>query len=79
MNKLLFQIGALAFFISAVVFSVQQFSFFDTIARAFIVFMAIELLGTALLVVVSYLQAKQKPATETEQTETQSRSAMETE
>lgn len=42
MNKLLFQFGLLAFFISLAVFSLQSDSLFDSILRAFIVFMALE-------------------------------------
>ncbi len=58
MNKIIFQIGILAFFVSAVIFGVQEFSLFDTIVRAFVVFMAVELIGTAVVLVMAYLQSK---------------------
>lgn len=70
MNKVLFQIGALAFFISAVVFSIRQYPLFDTVARAFIVFMTVELIGTAVLVLVTYVQSKQKTPSQAENQET---------
>lgn len=58
MNKLIFQIGILAFFISAVIFGVQEFSLFDTLARAFIVFIAVVILGIMVMIFVSYLHEK---------------------
>lgn len=39
MNKIIFQIGLLAFCVSAVVYAIQEMSFLDVIARSFIVFM----------------------------------------
>lgn len=39
MNKIIFQVGLLAFCISAVVYAIQDMSFLDVLARAFIVFM----------------------------------------
>ena len=44
MNKLIFQIGALAFFVSSVVFSLQRFSVMETVSRSFIVFVGAVLL-----------------------------------
>jgi SNF family Na+-dependent transporter len=39
MNKIIFQIGLLAFCVSAVVYAIQEMSFLDVLARSFIIFM----------------------------------------
>jgi ABC-type transport system involved in cytochrome c biogenesis permease subunit len=41
MNKIIFQIGALAFFVSLVAFSTERYPILDTVARAFIVFIIV--------------------------------------
>ncbi len=53
MNKLIFQIGLLAFFIALAVFSLQSIPLFESIIRAFIIFVAVELvLGFGIVLVV---------------------------
>ncbi|MCX7984354.1 MAG: hypothetical protein N3A63_05580 [Bacteroidetes bacterium] len=66
MNKLIFQIGILAFFISIVIFGVQQFSLFDTLARAFIVFITVVLFGILLVVFVTYIHEKNETTKQSE-------------
>ncbi len=39
MNKIIFQVGLLAFCVSAVVYAIQEMSFLDVLARSFIIFM----------------------------------------
>ncbi len=75
MNKLLFQIGIFVFFVSVVIFGVQEFSLFDTIARAFIVFITIELIGTAVAIYIAYLNEKNKKEEAQQHTETPAHSA----
>ncbi len=53
MKTIVFELGLLAFFVSAVVFGAQGASLFDMIARAFIVFIGIELAATTVLAMVS--------------------------
>ncbi|HVN48876.1 MAG TPA: hypothetical protein VMU30_08670 [Bacteroidota bacterium] len=60
MNKLIFQIGMLSFFVTSVVFGLQGFSLFDTISRAFIIFIGVELIGTFLLTVLSWFSMEGK-------------------
>jgi len=53
MNKLIFQVGLLAFFISLAVFSLQSIPLFEAIVRSFIVFVAVEVvLGFGIVLVV---------------------------
>lgn len=63
MNKIIFQIGMLSFFVTSVVFGLQGFSLFETITRAFIVFIGVELAGTFLLTALSWLSAEEKDKT----------------
>lgn len=72
MNKLVFQIGILAFFISAVIFGVQEFSLFDTLARAFLVFITVVIFGIMVMILVSYLHEK---GDETKHPETEEKTA----
>lgn len=53
MKGIIFEIGLLAFFVSAVAFGSQGNSLFDTISRAFIVFICVELIATAALAIAS--------------------------
>ena len=53
MKTIVFELGLLAFFVSAVVFGAQGASLFDMIARAFIVFIGIELAATTVFAMVS--------------------------
>ena len=52
MKTIVFEVGLLAFFVSAVVFGAQGASLFDMIARAFIVFIGIELAATTILALI---------------------------
>jgi hypothetical protein len=60
MNKIIYQIGLLSFFVTSVVFGLQGFSLFDTISRSFIVFIGVELTGTLLLTALSWLSVEGK-------------------
>ena len=60
MNKIIYQIGLLSFFVTSVVFGLQGFSLFDTISRAFIVFIGVVLTGTLLLTALSWLSIEEK-------------------
>ncbi len=53
MKTVVFELGLLAFFVSAVVFGSQGASLFDVIARAFIVFIGVELAATTVLAMLS--------------------------
>ena len=53
MKAIVFEFGLLAFFVSAVVFGAQGASLFDMVARAFIVFIGIELAATVVLALIS--------------------------
>lgn len=53
MKSIIFEIGLLAFFVSAVAFGSQGSSLFETISRAFIVFVCVELTATAALAIAS--------------------------
>ena len=53
MTKILFQIGLLAFFVSSVVFGLQGIPIFDTITRAFVVFIGTVLIGALVLILTS--------------------------
>ena len=62
MNKLIFQIGLLAFLISTVIFGTEDYPLIDTIARAFMVFIAV-IVTTACVLTVSVVAAsRQEPA-----------------
>lgn len=63
MNKIIFQIGMLSFFVTSVVFGLQGFSLFETISRAFIVFIGVELTGTFLLTALSWSSVEGKNKT----------------
>lgn len=51
MNKIIFQVGLLAFCVAAVVFQTQGMSLLDSVARSFVVFILV-VVGTAVLLVV---------------------------
>jgi len=55
MNRIIFQLGLLAFFVACVLFAIEGFTIFAAIGRAFIVFIAVILAGAALLVVTSWV------------------------
>jgi hypothetical protein len=52
MKTVVFEVGLLGFFVSAVVFVAQGTNLFDTVARAFIVFIGIELAATLVLAMI---------------------------
>jgi predicted phage tail protein len=53
MKSIVFELGLLAFFVSAVVFGSQGASLFDMITQAFIVFIGIELAAAMVLSMIS--------------------------
>ena len=60
MSKALLQIGFLSFFVAAVIFGLQSFSLFDTIGRAFIVFVSVIIVGTIVLTLASWISITRK-------------------
>jgi hypothetical protein len=63
MTKVMFQIGLLSFFVSAVIFGIQGLAVMDMIARAFIVFIAMVAGQLIVLVVASGMKrAPERPA-----------------
>ena len=54
MNKIIFQVGLLAFCVAAVVFQTQGMSLLDSVARSFVVFILV-VVGTAVLLVIGSL------------------------
>ena len=52
MKTVVFEVGLLGFFVSAVVFGAQGVNLFDMVARAFIVFIGIELAATLALAMI---------------------------
>jgi len=53
MNKLIFQIGLLAFCISVVIIGLEDTPVLETVARSFIVFVGVVIVGVLALVVTS--------------------------
>lgn len=49
MNKIIFQLGLLAFFVCIIFFASQNHAILDTIARSFIVFVGVVFLATLVL------------------------------
>jgi hypothetical protein len=66
MNKVIFQIGLLAFCISAVVYASLGMSLLDVIARAFIIFIIAIIALIAILFLASLFTVKEKPIDENE-------------
>jgi hypothetical protein len=60
MRKVIFELGLLAFCVSAVVFVLQGFGIFDTLGRAFIVFIGVVLTGAIGLAVSAWFAADLK-------------------
>ncbi len=60
MKTIVFELGLLAFFVSAVVFGAEGISLFDVISRAFIVFIGVELAATTVLAMVSPRSSNQE-------------------
>jgi ABC-type transport system involved in cytochrome c biogenesis permease subunit len=65
-NKIIFQIGALAFFVSLVAFSTERFPLIDTVARAFIVFIIVTV-ALSLLFAVSVMIVARQPKPQREE------------
>ena len=61
MTKVMFQVGLLAFFVSAVVFGTQGFALMDMVARSFIVFIAVIAGQVLVLVVASAMKSAPEP------------------
>jgi hypothetical protein len=59
MNKTIIQIGILAFCVSAVVFGTQDMRLIDTVARSFIVFVAVIAMAAGVIIASSMFGAKQ--------------------
>jgi hypothetical protein len=66
MNRILFQLGLLGFFGACVFFGLEGFPMFESIGRAFIVFIAVVIAGTTLLGLTAWiaLGSKNTPAVE---------------
>jgi SNF family Na+-dependent transporter len=60
MNKIIFQIGLLAFCVSAVVYATQGMSFLDVVARSFIIFMVTIGVLIGIVIIVSTFTTKEK-------------------
>jgi hypothetical protein len=65
-NKLIFQVGLLAFFIATVAFGLQHNSLLDTISRAFIVFISVVVTMAGVLVLGIVFASKNKPVRQEE-------------
>ena len=59
MNKIIFQLGALAFFVSLVAFSTEKYPLIDTVARAFIVFIIVTVALSALFALAVMLASRE--------------------
>lgn len=60
MNKIIFQLGLLAFFVSIIFFASQNHAILDTIARSFIVFVGVVFFATLVLAVSMLFTNKAK-------------------
>jgi hypothetical protein len=60
MNKIIFQIGMLGFCVSAVLFGTQGMSLMETVARAFIVFIAVVCAIAVVLLMSSLFVSREK-------------------
>lgn len=60
MSKIIFQLGALAFFVSLVAFSTEKYPLIDTVARAFIVFIIVTM-ALSVLFALAVMLASRKP------------------
>ena len=61
MNKIIFEIGLLAFCVSFVIFGTQGNDLLETVSRAFIVFMVVVCALAMMLFLVSLIGAKERP------------------
>lgn len=60
MNKIIFQIGLLAFCISAVLYATQGLELLEVVAKAFIIFVATIAVLIGIIFAVSMLSVKEK-------------------
>jgi hypothetical protein len=63
MTKVVFQVGLLGFFVSALFFGIQGMPLMDMVLRSFIVFIAAVLLQVVVFVVAASMKSPRKPAT----------------
>jgi hypothetical protein len=68
MNRILFQLGLLGFFAACVFFGLEGFPIFESIGRAFIVFIAVVVAGTTVLGATSWLALSPKSKNSIENT-----------
>jgi hypothetical protein len=61
-NKIIFQIGLLAFCVSAVIFATERMHLVEAVSRSFIVFVGVVLVSAAALMVVSTVGKKHTDA-----------------
>ena len=66
MSKIIFQLGALAFFVSLVAFSTEKYPLLDTVARAFIVFIIVTL-ALSVLFALAVMIAAREPQSQKEE------------
>jgi hypothetical protein len=64
MNKVIFQLGLLAFCVASVLFGIQDMSLLEVIARAFLVFVIVVCAIAAILMVASSFARKPEPEVE---------------
>ena len=60
MNKIIIQLGILAFCVSAVVFGTQDMRLIDTVARSFIVFVAVIAVAAGVIIASSMFATKRE-------------------
>jgi hypothetical protein len=78
MTKVVFQVGMLGFFVSAIYFGTQGMLLMDMVLRSFIVFIAIVLGQTVVFVIVASMKSSQKAEQEPPKTEPHHSPAAET-
>jgi hypothetical protein len=64
MTKVMFQVGLLGFFVSALYFGTQAMPLMDMVVRSFIVFIAVVLGQTTLFVIIASMKSGKKPVHE---------------
>lgn len=69
MTKVMFQVGLLGFFVSALYFGTQGMPLMDMVLRSFIVFIAVVLGQTTIFVIIASMRSPKKPVPEKQSTE----------
>jgi len=64
MTKVMFQVGLLGFFVSALYFGTQGMPLMDMVLRSFIVFIAIVLVQAAIFVIIASMKKTKNSAPE---------------